>query len=1791
MSVEHRKGGCRYLPTATSHSPLDGDPVSTRPLRSGRVLISMFMLLAVGICHAEIPSWHDEYGNRLKYAELVEPLKGEIFGENINLYDGSVSFSATDVSLPGNSGLPMSVGRTLDPTNPKSNLAFGDWELDVPSLSGVFGNDTATVAAGYWVPAQRCSTVGQPPIVTVKNVIGTYTINFAGHEYWDGNRLSLPGGGGGELLGASGDARQVVPQFSTATPWNTKDGWYFSCLSALKSGQPGQGFLGHAPDGSKYYFDWMVVRDHKDPAHKQILGPDTHAVLRRNKVFLYPSQIVDRFGNWVRYEWSGGQLQRIHANDGRSIVIGYDSSGRIASVSTGARQWTYQYDANSSRLLSVALPDGTAWSYSIAPPVLNYKRPQTTGEPESNYRVRMDLCATMGIIIDSEAIYSVAHPSGAVGTFHLRPLRHGRMGVPFNCQESGENGSLENGWNHTPLYRDAYTLRSKTISGPGVPTAQWQYEYLNLGGRYDRDVTVGSWPMYPPGIAEHKYTVETGPDGVVKTYEFGKEVRYNDGRLLGVVTAKAGATVKTERTIYFPESQLASAPFPALAGKSYVFGSDEIMTHGNRPVQVSSTTQDGVQFTRQVTAFDALARETAAVESNTAGQSRTTTKEYHDDASLWVLSQVRRTTTGGIEDMRAEFESATALPLRFYAFGRLSQSVGYAADGTVASVSDGRGNATLLSSWKLGVPQQIRFPATAEASNGASRSVTVDDNGWITSLTDENGFGTQYTYDGMGRLRSIEYPQGDSVAWNGVTFDLRRATAPNRGLPAGHWLHTRTQGGHVTETYLDALLRPVMVAEVANGQSDSATVTRYDASGERVFTSYPVRQVVDVNQALAGTTVSYDALGRPVSATQDSELGPLPTRTEYPGDLSVRVTTARGMATTTRHLAYGAPDYQLPLTINHPEGISTHIQRDVLGNPLSIARRDGDGTQQLTRSYVYNSYRQLCKTVEPESGATVREYDAAGNLAWSAAGTSLTSTAACDTAAAWSSGRVATRAYDARNRLTQLRFPDGRGNQDWTYTADSLPAVVTTYNDPASLPVTNSYQYNRRRLLTQETLQHAESGARTLLYGYDANGSLASHVYPGGRSVDYAPDVFGRPTRAGSFATGVSYYPNGGMSRFVYGNGIVHTLVQNTRGLPDRSTDLSVGAAVLDDGYDYDAASNVVAISDGVPGGNGNRDMAYDGLDRLKSVASAAFGNASYGYDALDNLRTANVGTRSRTHVYDASNRLANIVDASSGATIVGLGYDPQGNLSNRSGVAYVFDFGNRLRHVNGVESYQYDAQGRRVRALAGASGAIYSFYDNGGVLRQQRNERNGKDLDYIYLNGSLVARISGGVTPNSPALSAPGYVNQGNYALSWSAVGAATRYEVEEAGSSSGWAGIYSGNALGFPVSGRATGNYQYRVRACRDTCGAWSNVAVVAVELAPSMAPSLSVPQYGDNGSYGITWSTSAGASRYELEESAAGGAWTPSYAGTGMSMAFSGRAAGTYGYRVRACNPVGCTGYSSNGAVTVIYPPATAPSISGPARAATSGFNVSWSGIANSSRYLLQESANGGAWSTLQDNSAQSFSASRGIGGYAYRVAACNRAGCGPWSGTASVQVIAPPTLEPALSAPPLVSGTSYTVSWSTPAGSESFQLEESANGGGWTLIYNGSGTGFGAVRGKGSYAYRVRACNFAGCGPTSGIVTVVVSPPPATPTLWVANWLTTRTAPYQVWCEVGWHSVADATEYELQSYGGKALYKGPKTYVSANGNAYCTYEYKIRACNAGGCSAWSSPAFLVTQGKME
>mgnify|MGYP006196201861 CR=1 FL=1 len=725
---------------------------------------------------------------------------------------------------------------------------------------------------------------------------------------------------------------------------------------------------------------------------------------------------------------------------------------------------------------------------------------------------------------------------------------------------------------------------------------------------------------------------------------------------------------------------------------------------------------------------------------------QTETITYHDNTTLWKLGQVAQRTVGGKVVSSRTYHPTYALPLTFSSFGKLRQTVGYdltssvasGQRGTIATSSDGNNNTTVISQWKRGIPQSISF------ADGTSQSAVVDLRGWLTSVTDQNGFTTNYSYDAMGRIAAVTHPTGDEVAWNATTQVFEQVNAAEYGIPAGHWRQTVTTGNRVNVVYFDAMWQPLVTREHDNADFTSTVRYQrfaYDYEGRTTFASYPGT----TSSLSTGQWTEYDALGRPVAKSQDSELGMLTTVTQYLPGFQTRIIDPKGNQTTTSYLTYDQPATDWPTFIAHPEGAYTHIQRDVLGKPLQLRRSNSasptGGTLAVNRSYTYNAQEELCRVVEPETGATLMGYDAAGNLAWSAAG--LPASQACEVNGTTANvlARRATRQYDARNRLVTLSFPDSNGNQAWTYTPDGLPESITTQNDGGANSVVNTYTYNKRRMLRAETSGITGWYTWNIFYDYNANGDLALLTYPTGLVVNYAPNALGQPTQAGSFATGVQYYPNGAIKRFTYDNGLVHTMAQNARQMPARSTD--TGGA-LDHEYGYDANGNVLATIDHNDGTR-SRWMAYDGLDRLTDAGSVVFGGDHwhrFTYDQLDNLQSWKLaGVKDFGQYVYTNNRLSQI-KTTAGSVLHNLSYDTQGNRSAKDGITYHFDFGNRLRSVTGSgtgEYYRYDGHGRRVLAWTPA-GSKLTMYSSGGQPIYQQSDPKALMIDTVYLGGSVVA-------------------------------------------------------------------------------------------------------------------------------------------------------------------------------------------------------------------------------------------------------------------------------------------------------------------------------------------------------------------------------------------------------------------------------------------------------------------
>jgi RHS repeat-associated protein len=1306
--------------------------------------------------HAQVtPTTFTEQYKAIKAPGALSRLGPDLFGDSVNLYNGGLTFAQNDVTLRGNSALQVAFGRRLTAGQRGfDDRALGRWDIDIPHMYGTFANGYLSASQGWRGrdgSNNRCSQFGAPP--EAKGLQGSST--WAAKEFWQGSHMYIPGKGDHRLLrrdlaNANTPSAMTVDGVSISTfPVVTSSHWSIGCLPGLANDPStlkpmGQGFLAVSPDGTRYKFDQMVTfqattlrksttmakgvmeadtfepADHESQEQEE-KAKDTNALSRgdaltptgvstptlpRMEVWILPTKIIDRYGNSVTYTYDPAKpanVTKIESSDGRVLNITYEivngiTTQRVKTVSDGMRTWTYSYHypVGKISLDRVTLPDGSFWDFAGADGMLE----------ELAYMSDPSYCDEHKYPLTTVRSGTMVHPSGAVGTFTLTPTEHGRSGVQYWCSSK---------YLVTPIFFHSNSLTRKSISGPGLSTLNWNYNYGVANGSF---LTCTNCPTT-------KNVSVTDPKGNVNRYTFGNQLVVSEGKLQRTEIGWNGSTALRTTEIHTRPTS-ASNPYPAQAGTSDDIYGDGGTDQRHYPEDRRTITQQGVTFTWAVDEFDFFVRATKVTRSSSIGLPRTETTVFKDIEPIWVL--------GLVEKVNLPVGTGSAVENTFHPngdllsekkFGVLQSTLNYYADGTLYSYADGKGQATTFSNYRAGLPQRIDFP------DGSFETAEVNNNGYILWTRDAAGFRTDFGHDAAGRVSLISPPATTGGASTATQVIFAKIPSAEYDLSAGHWRRDVTTGNARSRIYYDAMWRPMYeekwdATNVAGTMSASKQL--FDADGKTAFQSYPKNSV-----SLLGTGVYHDsdALGRHTESRQDSELGILYQRSAYLDHFVKSTTNARDITTLTKYQVFDEPVENAIVEIVAPEGVNVNIARDILGKPLSITRSGGG--KSASRTYVYDlGSQRLCKTIEPETNSTIQDYDLAGNIAWRATGLALPSSA-CDLASVPPAAKI-TFGYDTLNRNISTSFGDSSPSIVRTYTPDGLPLTVNS-NGSNWL-----YDYNSRRQLESEKLTYG-GVSYAILRAYDANGSLTQLTYPDNAVVTYNPDALGRATQVGSYASAVTYYPNGAVKGFTYGNGITHSLEQYDRGLPRRSID---SGGVLNDLYSYDKNGNVVGIQDDQLSIS-TRNMIYDNLDRL-SQASAPnmFGTANYAYDAIDNITGSSVTlgafARSLTHYYDATtNRLASL--SGTAALSFTYGYDSQGNITQRGGQTYSFDIANRMKSAPGRATYSYDGWNRRV-----------SVVGNDGLDRLQVYAQDGKILfagpttatktKYVYLNNHVVAEV-----------------------------------------------------------------------------------------------------------------------------------------------------------------------------------------------------------------------------------------------------------------------------------------------------------------------------------------------------------------------------------------------------------------------------------------------------------------
>lgn len=526
----------------------------------------------------------------------VAALDSGVFGDRQNLYTGETEFFVTDASVPGNNGLEVAVHRRLSRLW-KHDTILADWELDFPRLEGIFSS------AGWQVSTtgardKRCSVDRQnfmqatPPTVSGTS-IGSQPASFAfaSEEYWYGNNLHLPD---------TGDQRMLVltpenTSFSHGSYyWITRENWVFSCLQNTANGKPGEAFVARAPDGRSYRFDWLVELPFK-PIEKSStaggLGSLTSR-LTRKKVMLYPTEVTDENGNWVRYQFdASNQLISISSSDGRLIQFSY-ANGRLSSFTTAGKTWTYIYGVNAlggPKLAEVVLPDQSKW-------ILNLE----LNNVEVTYPLHSTACANeTGAVVGGTMQGHMIHPSGLRGDFHFLKRYHGITFTPRTCVPNGYGGM-------TMLRPDRYpvvSMTKKVFSGPGIAAQTWDFDY---GWTFSQPNLIAGYldTCANQACPSTRVVTTTKSDGSWEKRTFNSVFGDTEGSLVKLEIGEGGSVLRAEAITY---ETGANQPFPVVYGKDpchRCHRSHERIV----PAREKRIEQQGKYFYWRVDSFDSFAR-------------------------------------------------------------------------------------------------------------------------------------------------------------------------------------------------------------------------------------------------------------------------------------------------------------------------------------------------------------------------------------------------------------------------------------------------------------------------------------------------------------------------------------------------------------------------------------------------------------------------------------------------------------------------------------------------------------------------------------------------------------------------------------------------------------------------------------------------------------------------------------------------------------------------------------------------------------------------------------------------------------------------------------------------------------------------------------------------------------------------------------------------------------------------------------------------------------------------------
>ncbi len=541
-----------------------------------------------------------------------------------------------------------------------------------------------------------------------------------------------------------------------------------------------------------------------------------------------------------------------------------------------------------------------------------------------------------------------------------------------------------------------------------------------------------------------------------------------------------------------------------------------------------------------------------------------------------------------------------------------------------------------------------------------------------TSITDERGVVSSYTYDNYGRLLTESvggrvttysnfnsYDQAQKIQHPDLTVDTMTFN------DLGDILTTTDAAGLTTTYTYDNKRRVIGTNKTATGMTTPITtsivyddadnvISQINEDGLALSSTWTSQKkkltdTVGTGDAAQTTTYGYDLANNQISTTLPD--GKVITNTLDPVG-NILTTTVGGQTTT-----YTYNTRNQVSTVKSHLGNTISYAYDVLGNKTLMTDANGK-----TVTYAYNSFGEQISLTNRRNGIfqmvnNLSERKSTLTTPMGKISTTNYATGTWDVTSTVSpAGNTTTMTYDATSgRLTSSA--DTVGTISYSYDeAGRLSGRSQTDADPIA------YVYDSMGRVVAST----ELGGITTQYAYTPSGKLAAILYPGvnevdAREVNYTYDNLGRLWKITDWANRVTTYtydnanritridrPNGTYRQLTY-----DSTTGNLTGIAEKKSD---GSVIFSYGYTYDGDNRITQITRTPKQRTFKRDAytaTYDLDNKLQT-----FGNKTITYDNDGNMTSGPI---------------------TEGGNNIDLSFNARGQLIGTGDVAYDYDLeGNR---------------------------------------------------------------------------------------------------------------------------------------------------------------------------------------------------------------------------------------------------------------------------------------------------------------------------------------------------------------------------------------------------------------------------------------------------------------------------------------------------------------------------------